>query len=166
MKYRKKPIEIEAVQITEGFLRDMRGPLGEHLVRVDGSVEFYKDHVKIATLEGVMHGNLGDWIITGVNGEKYPCKDDIFQKTYEKPEVEEQEPVRFDQLLKDPKVMGEMMTLAAHGGSFMQDFKMQIWGAMTHGNRVSESQLDNIAMNLYDKWVRKPGRAPRVKLER
>lgn len=155
MKYKKKPIEIEAVQITEGFLRDMRGPLGQNLVRVDGSVEFYKDHVKIATLEGVMHGNLGDWIITGVNGEKYPCKDDIFQKTYEKPEVEEHEPVSIGELLKNPKAMGEMMLEAAKGGSFMQDFKMQIWGAMTHGNRVSESQLDEIAMKLYDKWVRK-----------
>ena len=37
----------------------------------------------IETLEGVMHASPGDWIITGVNGEKYPCKPDIFVKTYE-----------------------------------------------------------------------------------
>ena len=37
----------------------------------------------IETLEGVMHASPGDWIITGVNGEKYPCKPDIFEKTYE-----------------------------------------------------------------------------------
>lgn len=37
----------------------------------------------IETLEGVMHSSPGDWIITGVNGEKYPCKPDIFEKTYE-----------------------------------------------------------------------------------
>lgn len=37
----------------------------------------------IQTLEGVMHANVGDWIITGVNGEQYPCKPDIFEKTYE-----------------------------------------------------------------------------------
>lgn len=37
----------------------------------------------IQTLEGVMHASKGDWIITGVNGEKYPCKPDIFAKTYE-----------------------------------------------------------------------------------
>ena len=37
----------------------------------------------IETLEGVMHASQGDWIITGVNGEKYPCKPDIFEKTYE-----------------------------------------------------------------------------------
>ena len=34
-------------------------------------------------IEGVMHASPGDWIITGVNGEKYPCKPDIFEKTYE-----------------------------------------------------------------------------------
>jgi hypothetical protein len=37
----------------------------------------------IETLEGTMHANIGDWIITGVNGEQYPCKPDIFEKTYE-----------------------------------------------------------------------------------
>ena len=37
----------------------------------------------IEALEGVMHASPGDWIITGVNGEKYPCKPDIFEKTYE-----------------------------------------------------------------------------------
>ena len=57
MKYRKKPIVIEAEKA---------------LYELD-----------IKTLEGVMHANKGDWIITGVNGEKYPCKPDIFEKTYE-----------------------------------------------------------------------------------
>lgn len=39
--------------------------------------------IDINTLEGVMHANIGDYIITGVNGEQYPCKPDIFKKTYE-----------------------------------------------------------------------------------
>lgn len=39
--------------------------------------------VKIKTLEGVMTAEPGDWIITGVNGEQYPIKDDIFKKTYD-----------------------------------------------------------------------------------
>ena len=47
----------------------------------------YKDSddpkLKIETLEGVMNASLGDWIIKGVNGEYYPCKPDIFEKTYE-----------------------------------------------------------------------------------
>jgi len=55
--YRKKPVIIDAVQLTES--------------------------ITIETLEGTMVGNVGDWLITGVNGEKYPCKDDIFQKSYE-----------------------------------------------------------------------------------
>lgn len=40
--------------------------------------------MKIKTLEGVMNANVGDWIIKGVNGEFYPCKPDIFEKTYER----------------------------------------------------------------------------------
>ena len=56
-RFRKLPVEIEAVQID-----------------APQSVE---------TLEGVMRGNPGDWLITGVEGEKYFCKDRIFQKTYE-----------------------------------------------------------------------------------
>lgn len=42
--------------------------------------------MKINTLEGVMTAVEGDWIIQGVNGEIYPCKPDIFEKTYEKVE--------------------------------------------------------------------------------
>ena len=57
MKYRKKPLIIEAYQTD---------------VELD-----------IETLEGVMHASIGDYIITGINGEKYPCKPDIFEKTYE-----------------------------------------------------------------------------------
>lgn len=40
--------------------------------------------VKIPTLEGTMEASIGDYIIKGVNGEFYPCKPDIFNKTYEK----------------------------------------------------------------------------------
>ena len=48
-------------------------------------VEAYmtKEIMYIETLEGTMKANIGDWIITGVNGEQYPCKPDIFEKTYE-----------------------------------------------------------------------------------
>lgn len=41
------------------------------------------DYILIRTLEGTMTANPGDWIIKGVNGEFYPCKPDIFEKTYE-----------------------------------------------------------------------------------
>lgn len=47
-------------------------------------VEAYQTDVEVIidTLEGKMKASPGDWIITGVNGEKYPCKPDIFRKTY------------------------------------------------------------------------------------
>lgn len=47
-------------------------------------VEAYQTDVEliIETLEGKMHASPGDWIITGVQGEQYPCKPDIFEKTY------------------------------------------------------------------------------------
>jgi hypothetical protein len=41
------------------------------------------DELTIKTLEGELHVSIGDWIIRGVNGELYPCKPDIFEKTYE-----------------------------------------------------------------------------------
>jgi hypothetical protein len=56
-KYRKKPITIEAYQTDK--------------------------EMDIDTLEGVMHASVGDYIITGVFGEQYPCKPDIFEQTYE-----------------------------------------------------------------------------------
>ncbi|PRS47537.1 hypothetical protein [Bacillus sp. MZGC1] len=58
MKYRKKPVVVEAYQIDK--------------------------EMDIETLEGTMKASPGDWIIKGVHGEIYPCKPDIFEKTYEK----------------------------------------------------------------------------------
>ena len=57
MKFRKKPIVIEAYQTTEERI--------------------------IQTLEGPLRAAPGDWIITGIRGEQYPCKPDVFEKTYE-----------------------------------------------------------------------------------
>ena len=76
MKYRKKPVVVEAFQWFPN--------MGEI-----GGVEYYppgeigrKPIVK--TLEGHSYEvTTGDWIITGVKGEKYPCKPDIFEATYE-----------------------------------------------------------------------------------
>ncbi|ABN53659.1 sugar ABC transporter substrate-binding protein [Acetivibrio thermocellus] len=56
-KFRKKPIIIEAYQTDKEII--------------------------INTMEGPLKASPGDWIITGVNGEQYPCKPDIFKKTYE-----------------------------------------------------------------------------------
>lgn len=56
MKFRKKPVVIDAYQTDK--------------------------EMDIETLEGTMHANVGDWIITGVKGEKYPCAPDVFEQTY------------------------------------------------------------------------------------
>ena len=68
-KYRKKPVVVEAEQWFPG--KNIEGVFG------DG------DRHYIVTLEGMVRVSSGDYIITGVNGEKYPCKPDIFEKTYE-----------------------------------------------------------------------------------
>lgn len=57
MKFRKKPVVVEAYQTDKEMI--------------------------IHTLEGDHHASVGDWIITGVKGEQYPCKPDIFEQTYE-----------------------------------------------------------------------------------
>ena len=58
---------------------------GAFLMLKRNFIEAYQTNVEldIETLEGVLHASVGDYIITGVNGERYPCKPDIFEKTYE-----------------------------------------------------------------------------------
>ncbi len=76
-KYRKKPVVIEATQ-WHGF---EKGP--HDLSIVPRSPRQEDDIGWIETLEGGHHVTPGDWIITGVKGEHYPCKPDIFELTYE-----------------------------------------------------------------------------------
>lgn len=76
-KFRKKPVVIHAVQF-DGTLASI-----EACQIPSVSQELTSDTVQIETLEGVMTASKGDWIVRGVNGEFYPCKPDIFEKTYE-----------------------------------------------------------------------------------
>lgn len=73
-KYKKRPIEIEAVQLSkenmEAVCEWCCGSLGY-------------TQIFFTTLEGVMTAQIGDWIIKGVKGEFYPCKPDVFEMTYE-----------------------------------------------------------------------------------
>lgn len=75
-RFRKKPVEIDAFQ-WNGQQPNEWPEWATALVLQDGRDLF------IDTLEGRMRANLGDWIIRGVNGEQYPCKPDIFAKTYD-----------------------------------------------------------------------------------
>lgn len=100
MKFRKKPVVIEAWQwlfsgegeqsptwITDALSKPFQS---------SGSIAFWPDgnaarsdqwatvpHISVFTLEGEMFAQPGDWIIQGVKGELYPCKPDIFEATYE-----------------------------------------------------------------------------------
>lgn len=76
-KFRKKPIVIEAEQFFPEVKPFPRGVVMGQVID-DIPPCFY-----IPTLEGVMEVEAGDWIITGVKGERYPCKPDIFEMTYE-----------------------------------------------------------------------------------
>jgi hypothetical protein len=77
MKYRKKPVEIEAVQWTGSNKNEVKSFM-------NGQGEWLTNgYIGIPTLEGTMIAAPGDYIIKGVCGEYYPCKSDIFQLTYE-----------------------------------------------------------------------------------
>lgn len=93
MRYKKKPVVIEAFQ----YDGDLKGTDGNYYVP-DWAVDAFETNVihlgneskgedstelYIETLEGTHHVSVNDYVIKGVNGELYPCKPDIFEKTYE-----------------------------------------------------------------------------------
>ena len=82
MNYRKKPVVIQAVQWTGANVDDVAALAGDAW---PGEVAPNPpaDSLVIATLEGEMRCEVGDWLIRGVKGEFYPCKPDIFEATYE-----------------------------------------------------------------------------------
>ena len=97
MRYRKKPVIVEALQWNGNNVIDIYNFLEDKNVETQYEVNsegknFYIDFSRgqcvtgdlmIKTLEGTMKADIGDYIIKGVNGEFYPCKPDIFEKTYE-----------------------------------------------------------------------------------
>lgn len=83
-KYRKLPVVIEAVQFEDDIdVFEELQELGLDPLRIS-YVDRNNAFLIIETLEGEMKANIDDYIIKGVNGEFYPCKPDIFEKTYEK----------------------------------------------------------------------------------
>lgn len=87
-KFRKKPVVIEAMQLTRKNADVCLLFIGKNNIKGYNLGEFAEDscYINIQTLEGVMQANEGDWIIKGIKGEFYPCKPDIFEATYEKVE--------------------------------------------------------------------------------
>lgn len=94
LKYRKKPVVIEAehlsslngARITDWI--NANGGTARHVHSDPIRREIYNgdcpNWIEIDTLEGTMTANIGDWVIRGVAGEFYPCRDDIFAETYER----------------------------------------------------------------------------------
>lgn len=92
MKYRKKPVVIDAFQFSQSVW-DQKStipdswPQWARIAWLDGDIGFVdalKNDICVTTPEGLMHISDGDYIIRGVKGEIYPCKPDIFVETYEK----------------------------------------------------------------------------------
>lgn len=88
-RFRKKPVEVEAIRFdganadeVVAFMGGPRQAKGQ-LKKLPGPGRGMHDGIAIETLEGTMTASVGDWIICGVRGEHYPCKPDIFEATYE-----------------------------------------------------------------------------------
>ena len=81
-KYRKRPVEVEAIQFDGWNWREVYQFMSNEPLML--TQDFRKEeYLFIDTLEGVMKASIGDYIIKGVHGEFYPCKPDIFHETYE-----------------------------------------------------------------------------------
>jgi hypothetical protein len=81
-KWRKKPIVIEAIQWSGENKLEVLAFCGAY-AKISYNDVLDSDYCEISTLEGYMIASINDFIIKGVNGEFYPCKPDIFAKTYE-----------------------------------------------------------------------------------
>lgn len=87
MKYRKKPVVIDAMQFETN--NEVGSPNMDKIVNWmnQGKSNMIAWHngtnIFIQTLEGTMQASVGDYVIKGVNNEFYPCKEDVFNKTYE-----------------------------------------------------------------------------------
>lgn len=80
-KYKKKPVVIEAMQLTKDNVVDVLS-----FCNSTGNIVASNEDdmgISILTLEGTMLATTGDYIIKGIKGEFYPCKADIFEQTYE-----------------------------------------------------------------------------------
>lgn len=88
MKYKKKPVIVEAFEFKANFMKigaNCDGVPNWGISAYDDGIIYFDNNNEcfIKTLEGDHHVSIGDFIIRGVNGELYPCKPDIFEKTYE-----------------------------------------------------------------------------------
>ena len=126
MKYIKKAVVIDAIQVkANNFDRicDFMGCTPEQVLNPMSDIDEFGDSrdpylgVIIETLEGKMQANIGDMIVKGVNGEFYPCKPDIFAKTYDKAPADYKDRMRAEyyELNERWNKLGAFFQTAAYG---------------------------------------------------
>lgn len=81
--YRKKPVTVEAIQLTAESFREVLDFVPIDQFAAGGKDDEGRTYISIKTLEGTMRADIGDYVIRGVQGEFYPCKPDVFAATYE-----------------------------------------------------------------------------------
>jgi hypothetical protein len=83
IKFRKRPVVIEAMQLIDDLANHTA--IADWVTSHGGKVRMpaLEPCLYIQTLEGEMRADLGDWVIRGLAGEFYPCKPDVFEKSYE-----------------------------------------------------------------------------------
>lgn len=87
MKYRKKPVTVDAVRYTGDNLAEVEQFLGREAkaeeATLSGPGRGLHDGIRIHTLEGTLTASVGDWVVQGTRGEFYPVKPDPFADTFE-----------------------------------------------------------------------------------
>lgn len=144
MKFRKKPVVVEAEQWRGDNFDELRewsnGELCGYRAN-EGSRPW------IETLEGLMHGNVGDWLIRGVKGEYYFCKPDIFDATYERVEARD----RIAELERENRRLKQEWAIAdgARSGEMVSDTVLENYMRMK--DRIKELEAELAAVNTYRK---------------
>jgi len=93
MKYQKKPLIIEAIRFNgPDSIREMRAAWGEPFDKVITAGDAAIGLMPPSTLEGLMGCCMGDWMIKGIEGEFYSCRNSVFEASYEMPQEAQPEP--------------------------------------------------------------------------
>lgn len=143
-QFRKKPVVIEAVRITDAAFDDPH-PNEAHILGV--RYDPVGRCVHIATLEDRMRGDVGDWIIRGVKGELYPCKNEVFELTYAS--VESEQITGYRQLsTAEVALMNEGKALAEQCGAWIEKLRTH-----PHGTPPGPAVSGLLPPPLDQRWI-------------
>lgn len=121
-KYKKKPIIVEAMCFLGiGYIDELKHFVGDALIVGSNSYD-----CKLKTLEGDMTFSKFDYIIKGVNGEFYPCRPDIFEKTYQDAEGKMNREPSKSKLIEDEKIRELLIILKADITKAFENFRYEL----------------------------------------